>query len=186
LSYGSTPLLTVSAIRSQRDDYKYTHLQSLPLARIALGHLPSATVDMLLWQTMVDDLPRLADEPYHSLFAHNSNGVLDTAYEYLLPYRDEPALIAKLRLALEHDQPGSLGLASLMLSHGQTALLDETLGMALRVIERPSANSDDLHASVSVISKYASETQKQECIQKAHSFQETNPDFAAYLERRIH
>jgi hypothetical protein len=153
--------------------------QGGPLAQVALSHLPGNAAETMVWRALLSDLPGLADEPYHPLFAYNSSQPMGQAVHYLSRYRNDPAFIEAVSIALRGDQPGSSALASNLVYEGQRACLPEALDRALKVIHRPT--DSDVFAGIRLIVAEGSEQQRRQYLAVVQEFKATNPDYAAFL-----
>ncbi len=185
LTYADRPL-TIAEVEAGKTDLDRPNLHGFPLAQLALTHLSGReTAESLVWLSLVADVPGFADEPYHPLFAYKYNVALQDAIAYLSRYKENPALIEATKSALRADRPGSCFLAARLIDEGQKACLPEALDRAMKVIDRPAADADDLGVALRLVLRYGTGAQLRRLAALSIEFRSTNPDYAGFLQRQI-
>ncbi len=182
VSYPGGNPLTLAGVRAGTTDPSWAGFQGFPMAQLALSHVPSKSAGVLVWRAVLEELPSLADEPYHPLFAYSSSFALREAVLYLSRHRDDPAFLKAVKAALRKDRPGSSYLASTLMSDGQMACLPEALGRAMKEIRRPEDSGDDVFTSILLVLEHGTVAQRRQFVSIAGELKATYPDYAAFLE----
>ncbi len=184
LSYPGQPS-TLAGVRAGNMETDLRRFHGFPLAQTALRHLPAATAETLVWQSLMSDLSSLADEPYHPLFSYSSSFPLHSAVAYLARHSDNAVLVDAVKAALREDRAGSSFLAARLIDKGQKDCLLDALDRAMKVVRRPAANGDDLSASLRLVLEYGTEEQRRQLNSVAVGFKDANRDYAAFLQQRL-
>jgi len=98
----------------------------------------------------------------------------------LLEFGDHPALIAGLRQALRDDVSGSCYIAWTQAHRGYTAVLDDALPRALRVLSQPD-RTVDVQGAAALLRDFGSDQQLQQLAALARKYQTTDRDFYSSL-----
>ena len=141
---------------------EWEHRRSLFIAQAALRKLgASPQTDNLLIRKLI------ADAPVH---AWGSAGTL-------LEFADNPVTTKTLRQALKDDLAGSSYIAWTLARNGHQEVLQEALGRALKVANRPGADKTDLQGAAMLLRDYGSDQQLQELASMIRKYQITNRQF---------
>ena len=184
LAYPGGPL-TLDNVRTGRLESNSTRFTGLPLAQLAIRHLTGKRAETLIWQSLMGDLAGLADEPYHPLFSYSSSFALHSAVAYLSRQANDTAFVDAVKTALRKDRPGSSFLAARLIDAGQKGCLSEALHRAIVLAGRPTADGDDLAASVRLVANYGSADQRRKLASVARGFSKSNPEYSAFLLRNL-
>jgi hypothetical protein len=185
LSYPSR-LLTLDEVEAGRLQPPNPRFKGLALAQLARSHLPErAVAERLIWRSLLADLPRLADEPYHPLFSYNSSYPLSSAVRYLLRYSSDPSFNRMVKAALRKDRPGSSALAASLITDGRKDCLPEALTRAMKVLYRPEADGSDVFGSIQLVLHYGNEEQRRRYARLVTDFKNINPDYVAFLQLKL-
>jgi hypothetical protein len=152
-----TPRPTFAQLRiNQTDAYPWA-----PIARTALLKLgDSPDTDILLIQKLMADAP---------INAWGSAGVL-------VEFGDHPVLIESLRKALRDDVSGACEIASVLAHNRHTAVLDDALPRALRVLSQP-VHTVDVQGAAALLRDFGSDPQLQQLAALVRKYQTTDRDF---------
>jgi hypothetical protein len=90
-----------------------------------------------------------------------------------------------MKAALRDDRAGSSALASALIEQGQMACLPEALVRAIKVVQRPAADGDDVVTAIHLILRYGTDEQRCQLAAFASEVKSTNPDYAAFLQMKL-
>lgn len=136
-----------------------------PIVRTALLKLgASPETDILLIQKLLANAP---------INAWGSAGVL-------IEFGDNPVLIESLRKALRDDVSGSCEIASALAHIGHTAVLDDALPRAVRVLSQP-VRTPELQGAASLLRDFGSDAQLQQLAALARKYETADRDFYSSL-----
>jgi hypothetical protein len=175
--------LSLVALQTREPQQYWTQFQdAFRLAQHALTELPGrAAAETLVWQSLLANLSGLVDEPQPSLWFYSRSFALRAAVRYLVRYRDDPAFIEAVKMALRQDRPGSSALAGVLLEKGQEDFLPEALARAMQVLRRPASDESDLSAALLAVLRFGDGRQRNELASIAAGFKKTNPEYADFL-----
>src|SRR5579863_1922932 len=136
------------------------------LARAALQKLgASPQTDALLIERWV------AETPLHAWGSANS----------LLEFGDDPLTTDLLRQALRNDVSGSSYVASTLAQNGHRATLPDALAQALRVVDRPDGDYNDLQGAAALLRDYGNDAELKQLAGLVRKYQIQDEKFYGVL-----
>ena len=145
---------------------KWPGRQNVSLAQAALEKLKaSRDTDTLLIKTWI------AEAPLHAWGSANS----------LLEYADNSATIETLRRALRDDVAGTSYIAWTLARNGHRETLAEAQARALKVVDRPDSDYNDLQGAAALLVDYGTDEQLKQLANVVRKYQAENRDFFGRL-----
>jgi len=139
---------------------------SLFLAQAAFRKLrPSPETDTLLIKTWI------AEAPLNAWGSANS----------LIEFADNPVTTETLRSALDNDVRGSSYIALVLVRNGNRSILPDALSRALKVADRPDADSTDLQGAAALLRDYGSDQQLKQLAILVRKYQSLDEKFYRVL-----
>ena len=145
---------------------KWPGREDVSLAQAALEKLKaSRDTDTLLIKTWI------AEAPLHAWGSANS----------LLEYADNSVTIETLRRALRDDVAGTSYIAWTLARNGHCETLPEAQARALKVVDRPDSDYNDLQGAAALLVDYGTDEQLKQLANVVRKYQTENRDFYGML-----
>lgn len=160
--------------------------QGFPVAVDAFQKLLNpADAQALIIKTLIGNTADYAEQSRNTLFSYKDDSALRMAASFLVNYRSDPVLVESLKLALRQDLAGSSFLAWRLAEEGQKECITDAVARALKVVDRPGSNVNDLFGATAIIRQYGNDRERRQLAKAVAKYRDTNSEFSAFLSRQM-